>query len=405
MPSKISARKYHKPPGVNEPLKANERRRSATFSACSVDGNSNLKYAEDFPGETGIPGVPKPWSKTRKPHPKTTPLARFWNVVSPTSALVSKPVANMIYQARCEISSHLTGMPVRLAISSSAECLVLSSAGNWKNRSPELTYWLPDGDNADLNDSHSAVIGLMDIAYQAVVDEQKKLIFVADESRIKSFSWASPSVDGHTWHNLRSALPVHTLHSGSFDGPLHVIGDHIFSAGKGSAAMWQINLLQTHGQDGTARIGKKIKVGDTWRDDEENIEPSYGSPPSQKIAFKDKFLKPTCWHPHPSIPGSMLCSSDGRSADQYSCIVLELESGKTIGRFLGHGADVSGYSTSESDPNVFLTACNDGYARLYDVRHPLPALTLNAGKLGEFCTGALLCHPDGIPSAFIFLLL
>lgn len=63
------------------------------------------------------------------------------------------------------------------------------------------------------------------------------------------------------------------------------------------------------------------------------------------------------------------------------------------------------YSTSESNLNVFFTACNDGYARLYDLRHPLPALTLNAGKLGEFCNDALLCHPDGIPSAFLFITL
>jgi hypothetical protein len=184
---------------------------------------------------------------------------------------------------------------------------VLSSAGNWKNRSPELTYWLPDGDNSDLNDSHSTVVGLMDIAYQAVVDEQKKLIFVADESRIKSFSWASPSVDGHTWHNLRSALPVHTLHSGSFDGPLHVIGDHIFSAGKGSAAMWQINLLQTHGQDGTARIGKKIKVGDTWRDDEENIELSKISSSSLLVGIHTpRSQEACCVHLMAALPTSIL---------------------------------------------------------------------------------------------------
>jgi hypothetical protein len=34
-------------------------------------------------------------------------------------------------------------------------------------------------------------------------------------------------------------------------------------------------------------------------------------------------------------------------------------SGKTVGRFLKHGAEVSDYSTSESDPILFLTACHD----------------------------------------------
>jgi hypothetical protein len=50
--------------------------------------------------------------------------------------------------------------------------------------------------------------------------------------------------------------------------------------------------------------------------------------------------------------------------------------------------------------NVFITACDDGYARLYDVRHPLPVLTLDSGGENEGCSGVVLVHPDGIPTAY-----
>ena len=48
---------------------------------------------------------------------------------------------------------------------------------------------------------------------------------------------------------------------------------------------------------------------------------------------------------------------------------------------------------------MFLTACGDGHARLYDVREPLPVLTID----GEYHEGpmdsALFVHIDGLPGA------
>jgi hypothetical protein len=51
-----------------------------------------------------------------------------------------------------------------------------------------------------------------------------------------------------------------------------------------------------------------------------------------------------------------------------------------------------------------VIACSDGYARLYDVRHPLLALTLDVGNLSEACSAFDLAYPNGVPSADIYLL-
>jgi len=96
----------------------------------------------------------------------------------------------------------------------------------------------------------------------------------------------------------------------------------------------------------------------------------------------------------------MLCVSDLHELPSYSCAAVGLETGKTTGRYLGHSAQVMDISTSEADPNVFVTACGDGHARLYDTRHHLPMLTFDVGQQGDICPAAILCHPDGIPTIF-----
>lgn len=95
----------------------------------------------------------------------------------------------------------------------------------------------------------------------------------------------------------------------------------------------------------------------------------------------------------------MLGVSDPYKTRKSTCISLELESGKISDRYLGHSAQVKGFSTSQSDPNVFLTACGDGYARLYDTRHHLPMLTFDVGQQSSVCSSAIPCHSDGILSA------
>jgi hypothetical protein len=285
-------------------------------------------------------------------------------------------------------------------LSCNNSCLSLIAAGGYKNRVPVVSYWRLDNDGTDFPNDHNIDIRLEDIAYHTAMDEQRRLLFVADEERIKSFAWASPSEQASGEGHGHSGLPVHTMNSSGFKGPMHIANGYLFRAGLGSTAVWKIESLENHGPEGRTRIGKRISVGDVWRDDPENIECSSGSALSQKIPFDDPGLHPGRWHPHPSEPSTMLCVSDIHKIQKYACVTVKLGTGQTTDCYLGHSAEVVDISTSKADPNVFVTACNDGYARLYDTRRHLPVMTFDVGQQGDVCPAAIICHPDGIPSAF-----
>ena len=57
------------------------------------------------------------------------------------------------------------------------------------------------------------------------------------------------------------------------------------------------------------------------------------------------------------------------------------EAVRTLGR-RWFGSSAEKFATSAGDAHMFAAACGDGYAQqLLDVRHPLPIVTFNSGKL------------------------
>jgi WD40 repeat protein len=177
------------------------------------------------------------------------------------------------------------------------------------------------------------------------------------------------------------------------------VNGRLLRSSKGSLSVWNLDTLENHVGNGKALIGGKFDPSDSWRDDPENIERSIGSAPDASVTFQDVTLSPDRWHYHPSNAGAMLCTSQPRDPPfAYYCVSLDIETGKTIGRYLGHGDSIESFSTSAADQNGFVTGAHDGYARLYDVRHPLPVLTLDVGYQHEICSSVLITHPDGIAS-------
>lgn len=343
---------------------------------------------------------PEPWSKSVKPHPLTTPLSRFRGNVT-TSATSGQPLANAIYQARCEITSESIRVPLGLTFSANGTVLVAHGMGGYKNRAPAVWYYFSEDTDA-LPDKHHVKTGLSNIAYWTTTDEERKLLFAADNDRIKSFAWAPLSPSGN---NYRDGLPTHTMDSGHYSGPLAVLsGGRLVRAGKGSVAVWNLDTLPTHGVNGKTRIGKNISVENTWRDDPECIEISGGSLADTTIALEDNALTAGVWHHHPSMTGNMIITCDPRKSTRYSCVNVDLEhDGKTVVKYLGHGGGVNQISTSPGDPNVFLSASDDGFARLFDVRRALPVLTLKAGHPSGACNAVVMTHPDSIPSVYLFV--
>ncbi|TFK75112.1 hypothetical protein BDN72DRAFT_758385 [Pluteus cervinus] len=363
-----------------------------------------------------IPKAPAPWWEIARPHPSSSRLGRFRPNAPALSATAATPTALNVYQARCEVEAERSNTPIRIIshFSSTESVLSIPSMGDWKDRTPILQYIIdaePVGSTNKYTTEDSLTVGLAEIAYHSAIDPSRKLIFVGDRDRVKSFEWGKPGAEGHVHKKLKA---VHTFDSDRFNGPMIVLGDGRFiRAGKGKMGVWDLNELaqETHAMYGKKPIGgRKISVDDEFfgRDDPENIERSWGTAVGQTIDLWMSNLKPGVMKSHPSgTPNLVLFSAefdhDNTSADpraHYSCVTLDIEQGKPVSRILGHGDAVSEFSTSSADPNVFVTGCGDGYARLFDVRAHFPVITFDVAHNNEGCSAVALAHPDGIPSLF-----
>ncbi|KAJ7609224.1 hypothetical protein DFH06DRAFT_1247643 [Mycena polygramma] len=347
----------------------------------------------DGPGP--MPHLPPSWKTTPRPHMLSSLLSRF-DVGGHDH---TTPLLSAIYDARCEITSDSINQPIGLT--NDGSCVLLPSMGGWKNRSPILAYYLLDDTSSGTQfplKARYADVGLTEVAWHAATDEPKKLMFVADNWRVKSYTWADEG-SGEVYEKGR---PTHTLDTGSHHGPLHTLAPGLLiRAGKGSVGVWDLGALPTHGPNGRARIGRRFDTSNSWRDEDDKLEASSGSDPTSTITLADSQLAPEQWHAHPTFSGTMLCGMDTKGSYDYSCVSLDLEhGGKTVARYLGHGGNTRAFSTSAVDPTVFLTAASDGHARLYDHRMVLPVLSLRAGTGGDDCMGVVLTHPDGIPTIF-----
>ncbi|KAF8755580.1 WD40 repeats protein [Rhizoctonia solani] len=342
--------------------------------------------------------MPKAWSSAMKRHPKSTKLSRVRSNLPPLTPTNDKPLAASVLDARCEISSSRCSAPIRFLTSLDGTCLALTGMGGYKNRSPALEYFIinkPLAPSTDFPDRHWYEPKLAGVAFHGMIDEGRRLVFLGDDDRIKSYEWGSST------EVYREPLPVHTLDTESCRGPMMGPNGSVVRAGKGNASVYNIESLPTHGEDGDEIVGEEIDLDDfdTMRDDPEEIEPSSGSAPTSHIQFVDHpEFKPNTWQPLISSPSTVICAEYAREGGQYSCIGIDLETGKTAMHYLGHGADISAFSVSKTDPQLFLSACNDGFARLYDTRRPLPVVTFDACGQNEFCEAAAFAHPESIPS-------
>lgn len=339
-----------------------------------------------------------PWWTTKQPHEKSTPLARFRDRPSnytPDDALAS---ALSVYQGRADVSSHFCSNPVAFSIASDDSCVAMMGAGGWKIEEPFLSMTFPNEDRKEMDTRRSQEIGLAYLAHRLSIDAQRQLVFIGDEDRVKSYSYADPEMRNGGWGT--TLHPVHTLDCGNFDGPIMARpkDGRLIRAGLKEIAVWNVDDLETHGTDGKKIIGKRRPVIHNHRtiDDLNAIERSSGNKHSATIPLP---MPLTTWQDHPSNSAQVIASAEPRkSRGKFNLMSLDLEhEGKVVNKFLGNMGDVVQISTNAGgDPNQFVTACYDGYARVYDVRHPLPVVTYQVDFAGP-CSAAVLAHPDGVP--------
>ncbi|OBZ72477.1 hypothetical protein A0H81_07646 [Grifola frondosa] len=360
-----------------------------------------------------MPRKPGPgrWTKHLQPHPNSTRLSRFREGIA-VSVTAETPLAQIIHQARCEITDRSIYSPMKMVLASDGSCLAIAACGGWKNRDPVVQFYVPGGDGTGDLLTKSSVIkpGLSDVAMELALDETRQLIFVADDCRIKSYFWADEPDLTSDADAGRSEPPtakrkkgqaVHTLRCDEYRGPIALFGNsRIARAGKGAVAFWNIDALETHGSPGQGLIGfGKFNKEDTWRDTMAPIELSTGSDIHMEVALADSTLTPavgTCT----GDVGRCCARRTGSAAIGMGASGWTWSMGPNCDAVPGTRGDVENFSTSDGDKNVFLTAGSDGFARLFDVRHPLPVITLNSGSTMEYCPDAILVHPDGIPTVF-----
>ncbi len=258
-----------------------------------------------------------------------------------------------------------------MSISSGGTILAMTGGSGWKGNKPFLHYYLLGTGNQtpDLLDGITMDPGLSTVPHYIATDESRKLVILGNDGCVKSFSFA-PDDSRDVSKRLRA---VQQMDSGSdFQGPLVLLPNgRLGRAGKGKAALWLLECEQG------------------------------GTSPHSIVTFADDpSFSPAAWHLHePS--GHLLCAEDAEESGGYTFMSIDVEhGGKRVARYIGHGGEVDKIATSPGDPNVFVTAGSDGYARLFDVRRPLPVLTFNTGLQRDGCTDVVLVHPDGIPSEF-----
>ncbi|EMD33906.1 hypothetical protein CERSUDRAFT_56003, partial [Gelatoporia subvermispora B] len=285
-----------------------------------------------------------------------------------------------IYQARCEVDGNRICTPIKVAVSLGGSCIAVGANGGWKNREPVVHYYF--------HKAYSIDPGLAEPVTQLALDDDRKLIFVADGDRVKSFSWKGGK-----------GSPVHTLNSMT-SGPIAILPrGHIIRAGDGRFDYWRIDELEVHGPK-KKLIGRgKYNIDDLGRDnDYDEVERSNGSDAHGRIKLEQTRFCPQALHVHQPT-GRILCGETTPASHDggYGCVAIDLEhGGKTAIRYLGHGGTVVSFSTGDFDPYTLATACSDGFARDYDVRQKLLILTMDTSNLPF---ESVVCHTHDYATA------
>ncbi|KIK52747.1 hypothetical protein GYMLUDRAFT_1028494 [Collybiopsis luxurians FD-317 M1] len=329
---------------------------------------------------------PDPFDGTPKPHSHTSPIARFRTENPIPSIPTSAPVAQAVLHGWCSLMSDSINSPIHHHTVPNSDTLIFAGGGCWKNREPQRL--------GDFPDKVTIENGLLDIAYNIALDSSRRLIYIVDNRRIKSFVYQNDK-DKYLYSQCTSGC----------SGPLAVIdnGARILHASKGGVDVWNTDALPTHCPDGTKQIVKgKIGIEDTWRDDIDEVKTSTGAPRDMSINFADATLKVGNWHiPSQWSTRGTLKALCFPTNTQPSVLQMDFENGgRAAARYLGHAGEIFTITSSPDDTNTFLTTSGDGIVHLFDVREPLPNVSFGVGNQSEHVFTALYIRVEGIQSYF-----
>jgi hypothetical protein len=295
-----------------------------------------------------------PYDKNANPHTSTSLLSRFSNVPELPSNAPYPLIA--FSQARCEIRAIQTPSPIQLLLKDGVMALI--GCGGWKLRDPTLSIYKTEGGNAELGGSVHIDVGLQDIAHRAQLDPERRLVYVSDNHRVKSYRW---EFNEDRYKN--QSTPVHTFDSERLGGDmlLRNNGAQLLCFGKAGMGIWNVDEASTHGADGAGILGEENDPEnlDSLRDnDGDEIELSSGAP-AMSTSTAEALKNIELCKEHPSVANQIFAVYD----KTYPPALVDIEAQERVLRYVGHGGTIDSVATNRHDPHGFVTAASDGGVR------------------------------------------
>ncbi|KAF7323596.1 WD40 repeat-containing protein [Mycena kentingensis (nom. inval.)] len=300
------------------------------------------------------------------PSAHTTPFARFSSARPPQRQYTSGPPQLRAFaEARCELAGDEHCPPLAMH---SAGGLVALSLDYWSSPALEFEHispipsatWNRFG-KVSLRMGHTG-----DITHLRV-DPGRKLLYSASDGRVKSVYWTFDGDNGKT-------RPVHTLDSGGYGDAMFLRenGTLLMRSGRKGLAVWDMEAVETHGEDGKRPIGEQMDPEYLEVADDVEVELSHGSKPTLSVT-NPAVANMVVVNDHPGRTSEVLAVHRTDKDSQYGVAAVDLGTQQVSMRFLGHSADVNSVASNASS---FVTAANDGGVRLYDTRLPTPQFVI-----------------------------
>ncbi|KAI0310414.1 WD40-repeat-containing domain protein [Amylostereum chailletii] len=262
-----------------------------------------------------------------------------------------------VQQARCEVTSYNANPPIDMQLSQNI--LARFEGGSDLNTKPRISVVdLTREWDARLSNALNIFVGLAAPPTTFGLDVSRRLVYAADDARIKAYRWEFGGGD-------RSSTLAHTFNSAGYVNAVTLTdgGSKLLRSGRHGIAAWDIDAQPAH--ETTVENPDAASEG-------EGVESFAGTPPTHTMD-SEALADVKVWKQHPSEAKNMPVAYDKRIG--VSCASLETQ--QTVTRYVGHGQEIRAIATSGEDPNFFVTGAGDGGVRLYDVRIPAPVFVID----------------------------
>ncbi|TFY70861.1 hypothetical protein EVG20_g2143 [Dentipellis fragilis] len=329
-----------------------------------------------------------PWLTTSRPSPQSNLLARFnpkydkaklSAVLDEVEDSNARDAMQAVLQARSTFFSTSITSPTCMSLN--GDLLLLGGCGGYKGRLDLLSIVdIPnkplDPNAVEWERTKTLKTGLGSPGTQVAYDPEAQLIWHDGDIRLRAFS---------ADHKIKYTLDC-SAHRYSWG--LSNNGRTVIRGGKNGFALWHVDQLTAHGA-GAIPGGHKISSGHSCFggldvDTAKRLERSAGDAPHSTFTIHG--VEPFRVGHMTPLPGTNAhlfaptdlpqMATDGKN--DTAVYMADFGQGAPVAHAigLGHSGRITALALDAAIPHTYVTACDDNYGRVFDVRHPLPQITL-----------------------------